>query len=138
MIAYVDASVLLRFVLGQPDKLEAWSTIQHGATSALAEVECMRTLDRLRVGGHLSDEQVADRRGHAYRLLEALSRIDLGPTVLARAAQPFPTTLGTLDAVHLASALLWRHRAGPDLVLATHDEQLARAARACGLAVVGV
>jgi hypothetical protein len=56
--------------------------------------------------------------------------------VLARAAQPFPTALGALDAIHLATGLLWRERAGTDIVMATHDHALATEARACG--VVGV
>jgi len=63
--------------------------------------------------------------------------IELGPTVLSRASQPLPTELGTLDAIHLASALLWRDTAGIDLFMATHDSALAVAARACGLRVVG-
>lgn len=58
--------------------------------------------------------------------------------MLARAAQPFPTTLGTLDAIHLSTALLWRERTGEALTLATHDGALALGARAFGLPVVGV
>jgi hypothetical protein len=58
--------------------------------------------------------------------------------VLSRAAQPFPTPLGTLDAVHLATALLWRETRGEDLVMATHDRDLALAARASGLRTIGV
>ena len=57
--------------------------------------------------------------------------------VLARAAQPLPTELGTLDAIHLATALLWREHTGGDIVMATHDVALGMAARACGLSVVG-
>ena len=49
-----------------------------------------------------------------------------------------PTELGTLDAIHLATALLWKETADDTLVMATHDEALATAARAHGLAVVGV
>jgi hypothetical protein len=56
--------------------------------------------------------------------------------VLARAAQPFPTALGALDAIHLATGLLWREPAGTDIVMAAHDHALATEARACG--VVGV
>ena len=59
-----------------------------------------------------------------------------GP-VLARAAQPLPTELGTLDAIHLATALLWNERARSALVMATLDSALGIAARACGLQVVG-
>jgi hypothetical protein len=64
--------------------------------------------------------------------------IEIGRSVLARAAQPLPTTLGTLDAIHLASALLWTERFDRTLVMATHDAALALAARASGLTVVGV
>jgi hypothetical protein len=47
--------------------------------------------------------------------------------------------LGTLDAIHLATALAWREAAGvEDLVMATHDLALATAARASGLRVVGL
>jgi hypothetical protein len=48
-----------------------------------------------------------------------------------------PTTLGTLDAIHLATALMWAEHAGFPLVMATHDQLLATAARASGLRVVG-
>ena len=48
-----------------------------------------------------------------------------------------PTELGTLDAIHLATALLWREMTGEDLTMATHDGALAIAAEAHGLPVVG-
>jgi hypothetical protein len=43
-----------------------------------------------------------------------------------------------LDALHLATALLWREQVAEDLVMATHDEALATAAKASGLRVIGV
>ncbi len=43
----------------------------------------------------------------------------------------------SVDAIHLATALLWREHSGGDIVMATHDVALAMAARACGLTVVG-
>jgi hypothetical protein len=49
-----------------------------------------------------------------------------------------PTELGTLDAIHLATALLWQERANTEPVMATHDAALGTAARAFGLRVVGV
>jgi hypothetical protein len=64
-----------------------------------------------------------------------LSLID--SIVLDRAAQPMPTELGTLDAIHLASALLWKDAMGIDPVMATHDGALGLAARAHGLLVLG-
>ena len=62
MIAYVDASVLLRVALGQPDQLPEWRQIQQGVSSALIMTESLRTLDRLRLRARLSDEDVATRR----------------------------------------------------------------------------
>jgi hypothetical protein len=58
--------------------------------------------------------------------------------VLARAALPMATPVKTLDALHLASALLWRERRTPDLIFATHDPQQARAACALGFPCVGI
>lgn len=137
MIAYLDSSVLLRVVLGQPDALAAWSEIEEGVASRLVEVECLRTLDRLRLAAGLGDDEVAARREAVFRLLDALSVIELSRPVLARASQPMPTTLGTLDAIHLASALLWAEQSDAPLVMATHDQLLATAARASGLRVIG-
>jgi hypothetical protein len=48
-----------------------------------------------------------------------------------------PTELGTLDAIHLATALLWKDLTKANLVMATHDGALALGAQAHGLRVVG-
>ena len=138
MIAYLDSSVLLREVLGQPNKLKEWSKIENGVASGLVEVECLRTLDRLRLRVGLSNQDLADRREVVYRLMDKLSLVEPVGTVLERAAQPLPTPLGTLDAIHLSTAMLWREMRGEDLVMATHDQALAMAARASGLRVIGV
>src|SRR5262249_46522187 len=46
--AYVDSSVLLRVLLGQAHALKEWKTLRRAVASALVEVECLRTLDRIR------------------------------------------------------------------------------------------
>jgi predicted nucleic acid-binding protein len=136
--AYLDSSVLLRLVLGQPGSLKEWKAVRRGVASALVEVECLRTLDRLRLRTGRNDREVGVRREAIYRLLEATEVVEPTRPVLARAAQPLPTELGTLDAIHLATALLWREDNDDDLVMATHDLALATAARSCGLRVVGL
>jgi predicted nucleic acid-binding protein len=137
VIAYLDSSVLLRVVLGQKDRLEEWSTLETGVASALVEVECMRTLDRLRLSAGIDEEALAVRREAIYRLLESIELVEPTRWVLHRAAQPLPTNLGTLDALHLATATLWREARGSDLCMATHDQALALAARASGMRVIG-
>lgn len=138
MIAYVDASVLLRAALGQPDVLPEWREIDEGVASALVVAECLRTLDRLRLRVDLSDADVAARRATILALIASLELVEIDSIVLDRAAQPMPTELGTLDAIHLATALLWRDQRRANLVMATHDTALAVAAQAHGLQVVGV
>jgi len=138
MIAYVDSSVLLRIVLGQPGMLTNWRGIRTGVSSRLAEVECLRALDRLRLRAAVEDEEIASRREAVFRFLSAVEIIEVSYPILARASQPLPTEVGTLDSVHLATALLWREMNQTDLVMATHDQALGLAARACGLRVAGL
>ena len=138
MIAYVDASVLLRVALDQPNALAEWRQIRQPVASALVRAEALRTLDRIRVHHRLPDAEVATRRAIVLAFVDALELVALDSVVLDRAAQPMPTALGTLDAIHLATALLWRETTATDLVMATHDGALALGARAHGFAVVGV
>jgi predicted nucleic acid-binding protein len=138
MIAYVDASVLLRLALRQPDALTEWRQIEEGVASVLVTTESLRTLDRLRLRAKLSHAEVANRRAKILELIASLQLVELDTTVLERAAHPMPTELGTLDAIHLATALLWRELSRADLTMATHDSALGLAARAYGLPVVGI
>ncbi len=138
MTAYLDSSVLLRLILGRRDRLKEWKRVRQGVVSALAEVECLRTLDRLRLARGLKDDELARRREAAYRLFDEAEVVDVGRPILTRAAQPFPTPLGTLDAIHLSTALLWREQSDGEIVMATHDAALGTAARASGLGVIGV
>ena len=138
MIAYIDTSVLLRLALRQPDALPDWRQIQQGVSSALVMTESLRTLDRLRLRVNLADTEVASRRATILKLIESLELVEIDAMVLERAAQPMPTELGTLDAIHLATALLWKEMTRVNLVMATHDGALALGAQAHGLPVVGV
>jgi predicted nucleic acid-binding protein len=137
VIAYLDASVVLRLVLGEPNKLAEWKRVRTAVASALTEVECLRTLDRLGRGGVLADTDVATRRAEVFRLLEGVEVVDIVRPILRRASEPFPTPLGTLDAIHLATALAWGDASKVDVVMATHDRALATGARSVGLKVIG-
>ncbi|MFM7737045.1 MAG: type II toxin-antitoxin system VapC family toxin [Alphaproteobacteria bacterium] len=136
MTAYVDSSVVLRIVLGEPGRLREWRRITRPLASEVVRLECLRTIDRARLRLGLADEAVADRRAAVQELLEGFDLVRVDEAVLERAADPFPTSLGSLDGIHLATALL--ARAGcRDLVVATHDRELATAARAVGFRVLG-
>lgn len=136
MKAYVDTSVVLRVVLGEPGVLPEWRSIDVAVASELLRVEALRTIDRARILLQLSDEEVASRREGVFAILGACHIARVDGSVLERAAEPFPTLVRTLDAIHLATALLIRAE-HDDLAFATHDRQLATAARSVGFKVLG-
>lgn len=137
MKAYVDSSVLLRIVLGEKGRLRQWSKVTAAISSELTRLECLRTLDRARIRLGLTDADVSRLRADTLSRLEAFDIVRLDSNVLERASQPLPTLVGSPDAIHLASALMLRGTV-PEMVFATHDADLARAARACGFVVYGV
>jgi predicted nucleic acid-binding protein len=134
---YVDSSVVLRIVFGEPEPLPEWRRITTPVASELTRLECLRTIDRARIRGRLPDEEVAVRRVAVLEQLEAFDIIRIDPCILARAAEPFPTSLGSLDSIHLATALAARPQM-PGMAVATHDAELGIAARAVGFTVFGV
>jgi predicted nucleic acid-binding protein len=140
LIAYLDSSVLLRVVLRQPAQLAEWDAINVAVCSALVRVECARTLDRLWRTHAMTDEEFISKRAKVAEYLALPEMMPVDDRVLGRASTSFPTHLRTLDAIHLATALLYREQTRNEhqIVFATHDLALARAARAMHFDVVGV
>jgi predicted nucleic acid-binding protein len=137
VIAYLDSSVVLRVVFGQPGALAEWTRIDRAISSELIRVECLRALDRLRIRVRLDDRTLARRRAALIETLDAIEIVALADPILQRAADPFPTSLGTLDALHLATALAIRPQV-PSTIIATHDGELGLAATAMGFEVLGL
>ncbi len=125
-------------VMGQPGQLEEWRQLDQAVASSLVEVECFRTLDRFRLREQIQPADLTARYEAMHRLVERLRLIELDTRVLRRAAQPLPVPLTTLDAIHLATAMLWMEADGVPGILATHDAALGRAGRAVGFRVLGV
>ncbi len=136
MTTYVDSSVLLRVLFGERDPLPSWADIQP-ISSELLKVECLRVVDRARVSHGIDDVPAARLRAEAIDLIRAIPLVSVTTRLLERAADPFPTLIGTLDAIHLATALALRDDY-PEISVATHDRELATAARAVGFDVEGV
>jgi predicted nucleic acid-binding protein len=137
MTVYLDTSVVVSRLLRQPNALRDWGAWEEAFTSVLTQVEFLRTTDRLRLEGYLDDEQRVLLHQDFGKIWEATRRVPLNLGILDQAASAFPTVLGTLDALHLASALAVRADV-PQLTLLTHDLQLGRAACAMGLPVEGI
>lgn len=117
---YLDSSVALAHLLAEdrhpPPQLWEDTII----TSRLLEYE---------VWTRVHSRNLSRSHGELVRgLLGRLSFLELSPPVLARALEPFPTPVRTLDALHLASMDFLRKQ-GQDPELATYDERLLLAAK---------
>ena len=132
--AYIDSSVILRGLLRDPGaltELDDWDLV----VSDLVEVEALRTLYRAHSEGLLNDDDLGARIAELREGLAPLEQFPISKSVLKRAGGPFQGTLKALDAIHLATALLWSEQFGQSIVMITHDRQLAKVARASGLEV---
>jgi len=107
MIAYVDASVLLRVALGQPNALPDWRQIERGVSSALITTESLRTLIVYGCARKLSDIEVARRRSTILALLDSWnwsrSTRSCSSALHSRCRPKWAPGCDSL-----ASALLWR------------------------------
>lgn len=124
---YLDTSVALAHVLAEdrvpPESL--W--LEPLVSSRLIEYEVWTRIHAQRLGASRGDEVRA--------LLARVSLVEMAPPVLARALEPFPVPVRTLDALHLASMEFLRAN-GQTFQLASYDQRLLAAARAMGFAVL--
>ena len=75
--------------------------------------------------------------GDAVRaLIGSVALLELAPPVLARALDPFPIPIRTLDALHLSSIEFLRQRQ-QQVELASYDERLLAGARALRISLYG-
>ncbi|MCI0585499.1 MAG: PIN domain-containing protein [Planctomycetes bacterium] len=117
---YLDSSVALAALLAEdrvpPERLWEGSVV----SSRLLEYE---------VWTRVHARSLARSHEEPVRaLLARVAFVELAPSVLERALEPFPTPVRTLDALHLAS-LEFLRKAGQKVELATFDERQAAAAR---------
>ncbi len=123
---YLDTSVALAHLLAEdrrpPDAL--WK--QPLVSSRLLEYELWTRLNARGLAASHGDT--------ARRIVERLALIELLPNVLARALEPFPAPVRTLDALHLASIEFLRGLGQP-LELASYDDRLTAAARTLGIPI---
>ena len=136
MTVYVDTSVVLRFLLHESNPVEIWGQWNQAYSSGLWLIEALRTADRLRLTHEISDTELAELVRDIRITHETFAIHPVTDRILQRAGETFPTVVGTLDAIHLATALAIREIDTVDVLL-SHDSQLATAARSLGFEVMG-
>ena len=138
MKVYLDSSVVLRRLQREPAPVLHWAQWERALSSELLRLEVMRSIDRNRLKGVLTDQDVAELSIRAHSIFDAIEFVEVNGAILDRASQSFLTPLGTLDALHLATALRVAESSEIELTLLTHDTELATAARSMNLKVEGV
>ena len=121
---YIDSSVLLADLFAElrspPETL--WN--EGLASSRLLAYEVWN-----RISAHGRFVSHGDR---ARALLDRVNLTEMSEEALARALEPFPVAIRTLDALHLATMDFLR-RNGEPLELASYDNRLLGAAQALGI-----
>jgi hypothetical protein len=126
-VIYIDSSVVLAQLLAEdryPDP-SFWDTGPF-VSSRLLEYEVWNRINQRGLGPSLADD--------VRLLLARLAFLELVPPVLARALEPFPVQVRTLDALHLASVDFLREL-GQRPALATYDRRMGEAATALAIPV---
>ena len=123
---YLDSSVVLSELFAEDRELPEHFEQELWLSSRLLEYEVW---NRIHVRG-LSHSHSAE----THALLDRIELIDLDPSVLARALKPFPVSVRTLDALHLAT-LEYIRDLGHDIELASYDGRLVTAARELGIPI---
>jgi hypothetical protein len=118
---YLDTSVALAHLLAE-DRLPPEALWREPLiASRLLEYELWNRINARGLGRSHGEE--------ARALIGRVALIEMAPPVLARALEPFPIPLRTLDALHVASLEFLRGH-GLTIELASYDERMLAAARA--------
>ncbi len=137
MIAYIDTSVVLRIIFGEPHRLPVPSKVQGLFANEILKIECFRTLERMRLSLNFSEKEMVEYSVNLNQALRSINLIKFDQSIGERACQAFPITIKTLDAIHLSTALLWKGKKEKEMIFLTHDEQLGKTAAAVGFTVLG-
>ena len=124
---YLDTSVALAQLFAE-DRVPPEDLWQESLTAS--------RLLQYEVWNRVNARRLAATHGDVVReLLNGVTYVELAPPILARALQPFPLPVRTLDALHLAT-LDFLHGHGQPIELASYDARLLAAARSLNLPIL--
>lgn len=133
MLAYLDSLVLLQHVLLGDPKISAVFNHNEVVSSELLEIECMRVIHRYRLNGELDDNRFTEAKLRAERVLDGVSILRLTSSIKTRAKESFPVVVKTLDALHLATAIIFQKtRPNSPIHVYSYDQTFNRCARVLG------
>ncbi len=137
MIVYLDASALVKRYVAEVGSAEVEALIgeaQATGTAVLSRAEVAAALAKAARVGLVTRESAQKALESFNADWEHLIRLQFGEPLAARAATlAWEHGLRGYDAVHLATALVWRETLGETVTVATYDRELWRGAQASGL-----
>jgi predicted nucleic acid-binding protein len=142
MPAYFDSSVLLSIVLNEARSARAasvWEDQESKVSSILLGAECWTSMRRhfLRVGTTPPSGWLEERTGFLLDFLSDVELKQVDKEVLSLLQKESALAeCRTLDAIHLATALLFRERSDEDFFLVSFDEKMRRTAAKLKLEVL--
>lgn len=136
MVAYLDSSLVLRHILNGDMAIAQAFAHESVIASELLEIECRRVLYRCRLQGELDDDRLYTAFTRLDSVLAGINLLSMDEAVKRRSMESFPMTVKTLDALHVATALVWQSR-NPDepISLYSTDAGMNRVAYAVGITV---
>lgn len=139
MNLYAESSAIVAWLLDEDSTAEVLRYLT-AAESVLASdltlIETDRVLWRAAALGEMTEGEAADRRANLASVSAHWHVLRIAPEVVERCRKPFPVEpIRTLDAMHLASALLGRS-AVAGLKILSLDDRVRRNAAALGFEVL--
>ncbi len=135
---YIDSSALLRFLLQHSNFINLVEYNDDFVSSELLKLECQRALIRYRLNQEVGDEGLLQLSEQLNDLLSRISLLKINSEILESASQNWGVNLGSLDSIHLASALYIKKEKKLAIQIFTHDKAFYTAARLANLEVIGV
>lgn len=136
---YAESSAVLAWLFGQSGGTEVAEALRSAdgvIASDVTLVECERVLIRAWSSGLITEAERVDQSRTLAQTSGHWTRLRVDEEVVERARRPFPIEpVRTLDALHLAAALVARSVA-PDLRVLTLDQRIRENAERLGLLAV--
>jgi len=140
-LAYFDTSVLVKRYIREPSSIHARDLLRRHRflSSAIAPVETTSALRRRRIAGDLSERDFLAILTRIKRDCVYWELVEVSPQVLVQAEDLIrKTDLRTLDALHVASVLVFQTTSGLRIPFVTGDQRQRDAGEQLDLDVVWV
>ncbi len=135
MTLYAESSAVLAWLLEQEHGEKVAATLAHAElilASDLTLIECDRVMIRAIALNELDEADAAQRQARLSAVSARWTLLALDEEVIERARRPFPDEpIRTLDAIHVASALVAR-KAVMDVTVLSLDDRVRSAAHRLG------